>query len=133
MLIEQEIPKYRKSTDSNISRSNRKSKHKHQYEECLLQYNFAYNDYTNNRTNTSTHLGSYCIICGKIGDRFKEDKSIVKDYERFIYISSIGKCRSFITSKELYEKYHNVLPVFHIEDIFAKYVELEENDNLNGE
>lgn len=31
---EYEIPKYPKSTESNISKSNRKSKHKHQYEEC---------------------------------------------------------------------------------------------------
>ncbi len=54
MLIEQEIPKYRKSTDSNISKSNRKSKHKHQYEECLIQYDFPYND----RTNTTTVLAA---------------------------------------------------------------------------
>lgn len=126
MLIEQEIPKYRKSTDSNISKSNRKSKHKHQYEECLIQYDFPYND----RTNTTTRLSSYCTICGKIGGKFKEDKSIVKDYERFTYIPSIGKCHSFITSKELYDKYHNVLPVFHIEDMFDKYVDLNENDDL---
>jgi len=38
MLTEQEIPKYRKSTDSNISKSNRKSKHKHQYEELYERY-----------------------------------------------------------------------------------------------
>ena len=43
MLTEQEIPKYRKSTDCNISKSNRKSKHKHQYEECLIQYDFIFN------------------------------------------------------------------------------------------
>lgn len=36
----------------------------------------------------------------------------------------LAKCRSFITSKELYDKYHNVLPVFHIEDMFDKYVDL---------
>ena len=34
---ETEIPKYLKSTESNISKSNRKSKHKHHYEECLIQ------------------------------------------------------------------------------------------------
>ena len=67
MLTEQEVPKYRKHTDSNISRSNRKSKHKHQYKECLIQYDFPYND----RTNTTTRLNSYCIICGKIGGKFK--------------------------------------------------------------
>ena len=123
----QEVPKYKKTTNSNISKSNRKSKHKHHYEECLIQYDFSYNDHTN----TITRLSSYCTICGKRGDKFKEDKSIVKDYERFIYIPSIGKCRSFITSEELYEKYHNVLPVFHIDDMFDKYVDLKENDTVN--
>lgn len=38
MIHENEIPKYLKSTESNISKSNRKSKHKHHYEECLIQY-----------------------------------------------------------------------------------------------
>ena len=38
MIQENEIPKYLKSTESNISKSNRKSKHKHHYEEYLIQY-----------------------------------------------------------------------------------------------
>ena len=38
MIQENEIPKYLKQKESNISKSNRKSKHKHQYEECLIQY-----------------------------------------------------------------------------------------------
>lgn len=37
-MDEQEISKYKKSTESNISKSNRKVKHKHQYKECLIQY-----------------------------------------------------------------------------------------------
>lgn len=35
---ENEIPKHLKSKESNISKSHRKSKHRHQYEECLIQY-----------------------------------------------------------------------------------------------
>jgi hypothetical protein len=42
MITENEMPKYLKSTESNISKSNRKSKHKHQYKECLIQYRFAF-------------------------------------------------------------------------------------------
>lgn len=38
MIQENEIPKYLKSTESNILKSNRKSKHKHHYKECLIQY-----------------------------------------------------------------------------------------------
>lgn len=74
MIQEPEIPKYLKQKESNISKSNRKSKHKHQYEECLIQYNFNFVG----KIHITTSLHSYCTICGKIGDRLKD--SIVKDY-----------------------------------------------------
>jgi hypothetical protein len=43
-----EIPKYLKQRESNISKANKKSKHKHHYEECLIQYkwNFKSNAFT---------------------------------------------------------------------------------------
>ena len=124
MIQENEIPKYLKSTESNISKSNRKSKHKHHYEECLIQYkwNFKSTVFTD-KIHTSLH--SYCTICGKIGDRFKDDKSIVKDYIREVN-SPIGKykCYSRISGDELYEKYHDKLPVFFVDDIYKeKYVD----------
>ena len=122
----QEIPKYLKSTESNVSKSNRKSKHKHHYEECLIQYkpSFARKTYLN------TGLYTYCTICGKINERFKENKSIVKDYIREVN-SPIGKykCYSRISDEELYEKYHDKLPVFFVEDIYKdKYVDLKQSD-----
>ena len=113
MIQENEIPKYLKSTESNISKSNRKSKHKHHYEECLIQYHLPRN------TRIYTSLYSYCTICGKIGDRFKGDKSIVKDYRRIVD-TPIGKYYSRIPDEELYEKYHDKLPVFFVDDIFHK-------------
>ena len=126
-MDEQKIPKYKKSTESNISKSNRKAKHKHQYKECLIQYPISFAG----KDRIQTHLCSYCIICGKIGDRVKD--SIVKDYikselhnRRIIY--------SVMSGTELYEKYHNKLPVFFVEDIFKeKYVNLEQNNNLKRE
>lgn len=129
MIQEPEISKHHKTTESNISKSNRKTKHKHQYEECLIQYNFDFAG----KTYITTTLHSYCTICGKIGDRFKEDKSIVKDYRRTVD-TPIGKCYSLITSEELYDKYHDRMPVFFVKDIFKeKYVDLEQNYNLDGE
>lgn len=126
MIQENEIPKYLKQKESNISKSNRKSKHKHQYEECLIQYNLKIR-LINKPTVLITSLGSYCTICGKIGDKFKEDKSIVKDYRRTVD-TPIGKCYQMIPDEELYEKYHDKMPVFFVEDIFKEgYV------NLNGE
>ena len=115
MIQENEIPKYLKQRESNISKSNRKSKHKHHYEECLIQYHLP------RSTRTYILLYSYCIICGKIGDKFKED-------------TPIGKCYSLITDEELYEKYHDKLPVFFVEDIYKeKYVDLKQNNNLKRE
>ena len=33
-----EIPKYLKQKESNVSKAHKKSKHKHQYAECLIRY-----------------------------------------------------------------------------------------------
>ena len=129
---ESEIPKYLKQKESNVSKSKKKSKHKHYYEECLIQYNMKIG-LINKPSILITSLGSYCTICGKIGDRFKKDKSIVKDYERTVD-ATVGKCYQIMTSEELYEKYHNKLPVFFVEDIFKeKCVDLEQNGNPDGE
>lgn len=129
MIQENEIPKYLKSTESNISKSNRKSKHKHHYEECLIQYRSTFIG----KTHLNTGLYTYCTICGKINERFKENKSIVKDYVRTVD-TPIGKYYSCISDEELYEKYHNKLPVFFVEDIFKeKYVDLKQNNNPDGE
>ncbi|MDD6293045.1 MAG: hypothetical protein PUA71_04305 [Eubacteriales bacterium] len=123
MITNNEIPKYKKPTKSNISKSNRKAKHKHHYEECLIQYNMKIG-LINKPSILITSLGSYCTICGKIGDRFKKDKSIVKDYIRTVN-TSMGKCYSLITDEELYERYKDKLPVFFVEDIWKdKYVNL---------
>lgn len=111
MIQENGIPKYLKSTESNISKSNRKSKHKHHYEECLIQNKFIFAG----KTLLNTDLYTYCTICGKINERFKENKSIVKDYIRGVN-----------SPIELYEKYNDKLPVFFVEDIYKeKYVNLE--------
>ena len=131
MIQENEIPKYFKSTESDVSKSNRKSKHKHHYEECLIQYRSTFIE----NTHLNIGLYTYCTICGKINERFKENKSIVKDYIREVN-SSIGKykCYSRISDEELYEKYHNKLPVFFVDDIYKeKYVDLEQNNNPDGE
>lgn len=126
---ENEIPKHKKQKRNNVSQSRYKSKHKHHYEECLIQYKSTFSE----KRRLNTGLYTYCTICGKISDRFKEDKSIVKDYIRIID-TSIGKCYSLISDEELYEKYHDKLSVFFVEDIYKeKYVDLEQNNNLKRE
>ncbi len=121
---EAEIPKYLKQKESNISKAKKKSKHKHQYEECLLQYDFNFNG----KNKRYTCLSSYCTICGKTGGRFKEDKSIVKDFTRTSTFN--GKiCYCHIPDKELYEKYHDKMPIFFVEDYLKDgYVNLKEEN-----
>lgn len=134
----QDIPKYLKSTRSNISRSNRKSKHKHHYEECLIQYkwNFKSNAFTQEEKEyIHTQLNNYCTICGKIGGYLKSgkyskeaellQKQRQEEDKHFRVIS--------ISGEELYEKYHDKLPVFFVEDIFKeRYVNLEKENNTEN-
>ena len=125
-----EIPKYLMQKESNISKAKKKSKHKHQYEECLIQNKSIFAG----KTRLNIGLYTYCTICGKINERFKGNKSIVKDYIREVN-SPIGKCKCYsrISDEELYEKYHNKLPVFFVDDIYKeKYVDLERENNTEN-
>ena len=126
---QQDTPKYLKPKESNISKSNRKSKHKHKYEECLIQYDDNFNGIR------CTHISSYCTICGKIGGYLKNGK-YTKEIELFQkqgqeedkYFRVIS-----ISGEELYERYHNKIPVFFLDNISNRYVVLERNDSLKGE
>lgn len=132
MIQENEIPKYLKPTESNISKSNRKSKHKHHYEECLIQHPFSFAG----NTSIHTQLNSYCTICGKIGGYLKNGK-YTKEAE-LLQKQRQEEDKHFrvisISGEELYERYHDKIPVFFVEDIYKeKYVDLEQNNNPDGE
>lgn len=126
--IEQEIPKYLKSAESDVSKSNRKSKHKHQYEECLIQYkwNFKSNAFTQEeKERIHTSLSSYCTICGKIGGIIKNSK-----YQKEIDV--LQKQRQTgsnfwisLSGEEIYKMYHDKLPVFFVDNMFGKYIDLK--------
>lgn len=124
MIQENEIPKYLKSTESNISKSNRKSNHKHQYEECIIRYKFSFMG----KNNLHTELSSYCSICGKIGDRFSKEKSIVEEKTIHKQLPNGIKYLTHMSGKEIYEQYHDRLPVFNTE-FSDKYVNLNQREN----
>ena len=48
---------YKKKSSSDVSQAKRKSKHKHDYEECLVT-----------EDGVKFHLASRCVICNKLGD-----------------------------------------------------------------
>lgn len=125
MIQEHEIPKYKKTRKSNISKSNHKSKHKHQYKECLIQYPIAFAG----KTFINTKLYGYCSICGKIGS--------VKNGKCKAELEQLGKSRQgnsnfliAISGDEIYKRYHNKLPVFYVKNSFADYVILKREDNI---
>lgn len=124
MIQDQEAPKYHKSKDSNVSKISKKSKHKHLYEECLIRYDYAF------MKPTITCLRSYCTICGKIGERFNNDKSVVSDYIRKSTAFN-RNYSSYISSDELYEQYKNRLPVFKLDNMFDDRVNLEHKEGMN--
>lgn len=121
-----DIPKYHKQKESNISKSQKKSKHKHQYAECLIRYYYSwYKPHEiNENSRMATDLRSYCTICGKISRKLK-DSIITKEQLRTL------------TNDSLYETYKNKLPVFYVNDIFTDYIPSEqmenttETDNMN--
>lgn len=125
MIQEHEIPKYKKTKKSNISKSNHKSKHKHQYKECLIQYPIAFAG----KTFINTKLYGYCSICGKTGS--------VKNGKCKAELEQLGKSRQgnsnfliAISGDEIYKRYHNKLPVFYVKNSFADYVILKREDNI---
>lgn len=118
-----EIPKYLKRKENDISKANKKSKHRHKYEECLIRYKWNWEE---NKIHTS--LNSYCIICGKINDKMKN--SIVVDYMQKID-TPVGKRYIQISEDVLYQTYRGKLPVFFVEDIYKdKFVNLHNTNSV---
>lgn len=102
-MIDEYIGKYKKRKESNVSKSKRKSNHKHEYKDCLLI----------DKDNRS-HKGKYCKICGKINDLiFFETKKL--EYSKYLTLT--------LTNEEVYEKYKN-LEKFYVDSIWDKYVVL---------
>lgn len=103
-FIEEEIPKYRKKTDSSKSKSRSKAKHKHKYIKCL----FVSDIYGK----TIYMPGGYCELCGKINDiQF----NVVERAEGTALYSSLS-------SEEVLDKFKH-LPIVKLQDPYTqKYV-----------
>ena len=107
-----EIPKHRKKKESNTSKGNRKTKHKHEYVECLIRYPFMFCG----EKRLMTYLSSYCTICGKIGDRVKDS-----------IVNPEGCETKRYSGDELYDEFKDKLPVFVLNDFSEKYVPVNVN------
>lgn len=111
----EEEQKYKKRTGSNISKSSRKTKHKHQYKGCLIKYPFkCWNEICNSVT-----IASYCTICGKIGENI---------LHRPVTERLKNGLRRMYNTEEILEM-NNDLEVFEICDLSQKYVAISEHRN----
>ena len=100
-----EIAKHRKKKN-NSSKSDKKSDHKHEYQDCLLMCKYNWSD------EYYVHKDQYCIVCGKINAHY---------YQAFgEYVQDIDKDNDTIITK-----YPN-LPVFHLQKYTDDYVNLQE-------
>lgn len=111
-VYDEEVGKHLKKKDSNKSKSKEKSKHKHNYEECLLRYKFNFKG----ATKYGTYIASYCTICGKVGDHIKNG-TITKCLNEKDMLSVTYEDR-----ERIYEEYKDKIPVFEVDDIFQKFV-----------
>lgn len=106
MINADETGRYKKRTDSNVSKIKNKSKHKHQYADVLISVG----------PSNSLYTGEICTICGKI-------KNLRLATGKIEINGKIG-CR-MLTNEETKEKYKE-LKEYHIDNLFQKYVKLEE-------
>ena len=105
--VSNEIPKYRKKKQSSKSKSFEKSKHKHEYVDCLLVYK------------VKPYKANYCKICGKIGDlRFAETEKVERNGE--LYHRVLGK-------EEVFSKYKD-LECIEVDDIWDKYIPISKGE-----
>lgn len=109
-----EIPKRIKKKESHVSKAKKKAQHKHQYAECLIRYKLQ------DKEDINTDLKKYCTICGKINNLK------LKDYRAKTSIKR-GRGYYLFSDEELYDRYHDKMPVFYVNDYFNEnYVNLED-------
>lgn len=106
-----DLPKYKKRKKSNISKAKNKSKHKHKYIECLFS------------VDSHVMKGTYCKICGKIGEMSYIAETDVYESEKFG-----GTVYRQLTAEEMVKKY-NYLEVKELDGIFDNYVPV--NNKIN--
>ena len=98
--FENDTLKYIKRKKSSTSKSSAKSKHKHEYVDCLFI----------ERGRNTPYLGSYCKICGKIGETgLPTSEKMPNGFYRML------------TAEEIFEEYSD-LELIKIDSIWQKYI-----------
>jgi hypothetical protein len=118
--INNDIPKYKKKSQR---KPPKKSKHKHIYEPCLLEIPLEWYAHPHERSGkTCMKFGSYCPVCGKIGDMDRERWWIKVERDNGVF-----KYLETVYSKEAERELNpstRTIPCLKVEDRFAKFVEI---------
>ena len=99
----------------------RKSKHKHYYENCVYgYYGLTFTKERGFENQYETSIGTYCPVCGKIGNTYDCDNE-----KYFVKNSLIHRDFTEEGKREL-DKNTRTLPYFWIDSQwFVKYVDLD--------
>ena len=118
MIVENEIPKYKKKSQrKGLPRAD----HKHKYETVLLTRYYRHNNFKTGKPEIITEVIPYnvCSVCGRIKDRNKEEK---------YYKSNPKSCYFFIKEEHLTEEALS-LPKWYQDDYFDKFAHRKEDKN----
>ncbi len=132
-MIEQKIltdeeccPKYKKKSQA---KPPKKSKHKHYYEPCVLEYPSDWFLKEHERSgDKKSVIDGYCPVCGKIGSLDNRERWYTTGKTQVSYFFVSSKVPTEEGAKELNPSTRTI-PTFCVSDMFQKFVELEqEND-----
>ena len=104
----EEVGKHRKSKESNVSKSNKKSNHKHSYAEAIIvSKTYGNKDHAS--------VGEYCTICGKL-----------KITHYFITVPCKSGGHLVVDNDKVIEMYGH-LPKFRVDDVFQDFIDIEKD------
>lgn len=116
----EDTPRYKKKSQA---KPPKKSKHKHVYEPCVIEYPRDWYKKEHERSvEKRVQISSYCPICGKVGDI---------DHDRWWRRETLhgGSAGRNVPTDEALREYNpetRTLPTFVSDEYFAKFVELPE-------
>ena len=119
-----DVPKYRKKSKKS---SPKKSNHEHEYEFCVFEYEgFSLSDTLGIQNVMEHSIGTYCRICGKIGDIQTRDSKWVSDSSVYNRGVAVGYKYNDDSLVQLNPE-TRTLPLFSIGNMWkVKYVNLED-------
>ena len=119
-MFEEEVMPHKKKSNK---KTPTKSDHKHEFVPCVVGFNMPRYDRKKGMVPTPTEqISSYCPVCGKIG---LQDHQCWWEWESW----KGTRAGSYVPTEEAKRELNpetRTLPTFWIGDMFAKYVNLEE-------